>query len=44
MKALLSTATGGPETLMLGELPEPVAGPGQVVVASRPVRSTFPTR
>ncbi|MFM2411155.1 MAG: hypothetical protein RL481_1983, partial [Pseudomonadota bacterium] len=24
MKALLSTATGGPETLTLGELPNPV--------------------
>ncbi len=33
MKALLSTATGGPETLVLGELPEPLAGAGQVVVA-----------
>ena len=25
MKALLSTATGGPETLQLGELPRPTA-------------------
>jgi NADPH2:quinone reductase len=30
MRALLSTASGGPETLVMGELPEPVAGPGQV--------------
>ena len=30
MRALLSTASGGPETLVIGELPEPVAGPGQV--------------
>ena len=33
MRALLSIASGGPETLTMGELPEPVAGPGQVVVA-----------
>lgn len=32
MKALLSTAPGGPETLTLGELPEPTAGPDQLVV------------
>lgn len=32
IKALLSTATGGPETLILGELPRPVAGPGQIVI------------
>lgn len=32
MKALLSTATGGPETLAIGELPQPVAGPGQIVI------------
>ena len=32
MKALLSTAVGGPDTLSLGELPDPVAGPGQIVI------------
>ena len=32
MRALLSKATGGPETLVLADLPDPVAGPGQVVV------------
>jgi NADPH:quinone reductase len=32
MKALLSRATGGPETLELGELPRPTAGPGQIVI------------
>ena len=33
MRALLSTAVGGPETLELSDLPDPRAGPGQVVVA-----------
>jgi NADPH:quinone reductase len=42
MKALLSTATGGPETLMLGELPDPVAGPGQVLVAVKAASINFP--
>ena len=42
MKALLSTATGGPETLVLGDLPEPVAGPGQVVVAVKACSINFP--
>ncbi len=32
MRALLSTAPGGPETLRLGELPDPVAGAGEVVI------------
>lgn len=32
MRALLSTRTGGPDTLELHELPEPVAGPGEVAV------------
>lgn len=32
MKALLSRASGGPETLELGELPRPTAGPGQIVI------------
>ena len=30
MKALLSEAPGGPETLMLRDVPEPVPGPGEV--------------
>jgi NADPH2:quinone reductase len=33
MKALLSTVAGGPETLVLSELPTPVCGPGQVRIA-----------
>ena len=32
MKAVLLTAHGGPEMLRLGEAPDPVAGPGEVVV------------
>jgi NADPH:quinone reductase-like Zn-dependent oxidoreductase len=32
MKAILLTAHGGPEMLRLGEAPDPVAGPGEVVV------------
>ncbi|MGH6664494.1 MAG: NADP-dependent oxidoreductase [Pseudolabrys sp.] len=32
MKALLLMNHGGPETLRFGEAPEPVAGPGEVVV------------
>lgn len=42
MKALLSTATGGPETLVLGDLPDPVAGKGQVVVAVKACSINFP--
>ncbi len=33
MRALLSTATGGPETMVVGDLPEPVPGPGEVAIA-----------
>src|SRR5215831_13732430 len=32
MKAMLLTGHGGPEMLRLGEAPDPVAGPGEVVV------------
>src|SRR3546814_13312137 len=32
MKALLSTATGGPEPLTLGELQRPNAGKGKIVI------------
>ena len=42
MKALLSTATGGPETLVIGELPDPVAGPGQVVINVKACSINFP--
>ena len=42
MKALLSRAIGGPETLELSDAPDPVAGPGQVVVAVRACAINYP--
>jgi putative PIG3 family NAD(P)H quinone oxidoreductase len=33
MRAVVVTAPGGPETLQLAEVPDPVAGPGEVVLA-----------
>jgi NADPH2:quinone reductase len=42
MRALLSRHAGGPETLELGELPEPVAASGQVRVAVRACGVNFP--
>jgi len=42
MKALLSRAPGGPETLELAELPDPAAGAGQVVVRVRACAINYP--
>ena len=42
MRALLSVASGGPETLVMGDLPEPVAGAGQVVIAVKACSINFP--
>ncbi len=42
MRALLSKASGGPDTLELTELPDPVAGPGQVVIAVRACAINYP--
>ncbi|MGI4730611.1 MAG: NADPH:quinone oxidoreductase family protein [Janthinobacterium lividum] len=42
MKAMLSKAPGGPETLEPGELPDPVAAAGQVVVAVRACAINYP--
>lgn len=42
MRALLSETPGGPETLKLVELPDPVAGAGQVVVAVRACAINYP--
>src|SRR3546814_5903096 len=42
MKALLSTATGGPETLTLGELPRPTARKGQIVIDVKACAVNFP--
>ena len=41
-EALLSEAPGGPETLKLSEVPDPVAGPGQVVVAVKACAINYP--
>lgn len=35
MRALLSTEAGGPESLRFGSLPDPVPGPGEVLLAVR---------
>lgn len=42
MKALLSKEPGGPETLALEELPDPVAGKGQLLVAVKACSINFP--
>lgn len=42
MRALLSTATGGPETLTIGEMPDPVAASGQIVVAVKACSINYP--
>ena len=42
MRALQSTHPGGPETLTLEDIAEPVAGPGQVRVAVRACGVNFP--
>ena len=42
MKALLSRQPGGPETLALTDLPDPVAGKGQLLVAVRACAINYP--
>lgn len=42
MKALLSTAPGGPETLTLGEAPDPVAGANEVVLDVKACGVNYP--
>ncbi len=42
MKALLSVAVGGPETLVLSEIDAPVAGPGQLLVAVKACAVNYP--
>ena len=42
MKALLSHEPGGPETLRLDELPDPQAGPGELLVRVRAAAINFP--
>lgn len=42
MKALLSHAPGGPESLVLAEVPEPELPPGGVLIAVRAIGVNFP--
>jgi NADPH:quinone reductase-like Zn-dependent oxidoreductase len=42
MKALLSHAAGGPETLQVTELPDPVPGPGELLVRVRAAAVNYP--
>jgi NADPH:quinone reductase-like Zn-dependent oxidoreductase len=42
MKALLSRAPGGPETLVVEEIAEPVAGPGELLVRVRACAINYP--
>src|SRR6187401_1890869 len=42
MKAMLSKATGGPETLVLEDLPDPKPGLGEVVLAIKACGVNYP--
>ena len=42
MRALLSHAPGGPETLRLEEMPDPVPGPGELLVRVRACAINYP--
>lgn len=42
MKALLSKQVGGPDSLVLEEVPSPIAGPGQVVLSVKACGVNFP--
>ena len=42
MKAILSKAPGGPETLVLEEMPSPEAGKGEVVLDVKAVGVNYP--
>lgn len=42
MKALISRLPGGPETLVLEEVPDPVPGPGQARISVRAVGVNYP--
>src|ERR1043165_5490864 len=42
MKALISRAPGAPETLDYADLPDPIAGEGEVVIAVKAAGVNFP--
>ncbi|MDB5736408.1 MAG: NADPH:quinone oxidoreductase [Sphingomonas bacterium] len=42
MRALVSQASGGPETLVVGTLPEPTAGAGELLLAVHAAAVNFP--
>ena len=42
MKAMLSKAVGGPDTLVLEDMPEPKPGPGEVVIAVKACGVNYP--
>ncbi|WP_378731690.1 zinc-binding alcohol dehydrogenase family protein [Nocardia brasiliensis] len=42
MKAIVMTATGGPEVLVLQEVPAPLAGPGELVLRTEAIPVLFP--
>ena len=42
MRALLSRAAGGPETLEIGDIPEPMPGPGQLLVRVKACAINYP--
>ncbi|GLY29166.1 NADPH:quinone oxidoreductase family protein [Kineosporia sp. NBRC 101731] len=42
MRAVRVTSTGGPEALEIGEVPEPVAGPGEVLIDVEAAGVNFP--
>lgn len=42
MRALLSHQPGGPETLQLSDLPDPIPGPGQLLVRVRAAAINYP--
>ena len=42
MKALLSVEPGGPETLQLTEVPDPVAGPGELLIRVQACAINYP--
>ena len=42
MKAVLSKVVGGPETLVVDEIDEPTAGPGQVLLSVKACGVNYP--